>query len=57
MMILTQKLAFYYDEAWFTFSGYLKNQNSRCWSTENPHGGHEVPVGDVKVGTWRAVKS
>lgn len=25
---------------WFTYSGYLKNQKSRCWSTENPHDDH-----------------
>ena len=28
---------FFGDEAWFHLSGYMNSQNSRAWSTVNPH--------------------
>ena len=29
------------DEAWFRLSGHVNSQNTRCWSSENPHVIHE----------------
>lgn len=34
------------DEAWFNLSGYVRSQNNRYWSTENPVSIHEVPLYD-----------
>jgi hypothetical protein len=28
---------FFPDEAWFHLNGYVNSQNSRFWSSENPH--------------------
>jgi hypothetical protein len=43
------------DEAWFHLSGYLNSQNSRFWSSENPHLFHEVPLRSQKIGCWCAI--
>jgi hypothetical protein len=40
---------------WFHLSGYINSQNSRIWSTENPHTFHERPLHSLKVGVWCAV--
>ena len=46
---------FFSDEAWFHLSGYMNNQNSRVWSTENPHALFQKPLHDQKVGVWCAM--
>jgi hypothetical protein len=51
------KLKFYFDEVWYTLSGYINNQNNRYWSRENPHDVHEVPLHDLKVGVWCAISA
>jgi hypothetical protein len=43
------------DEAWFHLSGYVNSQNSRFWSSENPHWFHEVPLHSQKIGCWCAI--
>jgi hypothetical protein len=43
------------DEAWFHLDGYVNSQNSRIWSTENPHALHESPLHARKVGVWCAM--
>ena len=43
------------DEAWFRLSGYVNSQNTRYWSSENPHVIHETPLQDLKIGVWCAV--
>jgi hypothetical protein len=30
--------------------GYVRGQNNRCWSSENPYAVHEVPLLDLKGG-------
>jgi hypothetical protein len=42
-------LTFCSDEARFSLSSYVNSQSNGCWSTENSHAVHEVPVPDVKV--------
>jgi hypothetical protein len=51
---ILEKLIFT-DEAWFHLSGYLNSQNTRIWSTENPHEIIEVPLHPQKIGVWAAV--
>jgi hypothetical protein len=46
---------FFPDEAWFHLSGYENSQNSRFWSSENPHLFHEVPLHSQKIGCWCAI--
>lgn len=46
---------FFTDEAWFHLSGYVNSQNTRIWSTENPHVFHETPLHCLKIGVWCAV--
>jgi transposase len=46
---------FFSDEAWFELSGYVNSQNSRYWSTDNPHLLHNHPLHPVKVGVWAAM--
>lgn len=46
---------FFSDEAWFHLSGYVNSQNTRIWSTENPHVLHENPLHCLKIGVWCAV--
>jgi hypothetical protein len=41
---------FFSDKAWFHLSGYVNSQNSRFWSSENPHLFHEVPLHFQKTG-------
>ncbi|KAL4084269.1 hypothetical protein QTP88_028094 [Uroleucon formosanum] len=46
---------FFSDEAWFHLSGYVNSQNSRIWSTQNPHALHETPLHSQKIGVWCAI--
>ena len=46
---------FFSDEAWFHLSGYVNSQNSRLWSSDNPHSLHETLLHDKKVGVWVAI--
>ena len=48
-------LYFMSDEAWFHLSGYVNSQNTRYWSSENPHVIHETPLHNLKIGVWCAV--
>jgi hypothetical protein len=43
---------FFSDEAWFHLSWYVNSQDSRFWSSENPHLFHEVPLHFQKTGCW-----
>jgi hypothetical protein len=43
------------DEAWFYLSGYVNSQNSRFWSSDNPHLFHEVPLHSQNIGCWCAI--
>jgi hypothetical protein len=43
------------DEALFHLSGYVNSQNSRFWSSKNPHLFHEVPLHSQKIGCWCAI--
>ena len=52
---LNPLLYFISDEAWFHLSGYMNSQNTRYWSSENPHVIHETPLHDLKIGVWCAV--
>ena len=47
-------VTFFTDKAWFHLSGYINLQNSRLWSSDNPHSLHEKPLHD-KVGVWVAI--
>ena len=47
---LDSLLYFMSDEAWFYISGYVNSQNTRYWSSENPHVIHERPLHDLKIG-------
>jgi hypothetical protein len=40
---------FYFDEAWFTLSGYVNSQDNRYWSKRHPRSVHEVPLQDLEV--------
>ena len=46
---------FFSDEAWFHLSGYVNSQNSRHWSTVNPHQFIESSLHSDKVGVWCAM--
>lgn len=46
---------FFSDEAWFHLSGYVNGQNSRFWSTTNPHSVMPKPLHSQKIGVWCAV--
>jgi hypothetical protein len=35
---------FYSDETWFHYTGYVNSQNTRIWSTENPHAAYKTPL-------------
>ena len=48
-------LYFISDEAWFHLSGYVNSQDTRYWSSENPHVIQEKPWHDLKIGAWCAV--
>ena len=48
-------LYFMSDEVWFHLSGYVNSQNTRYWSSENPHVIHKTPLHDLKIGVWCAV--
>ena len=43
---------FWSGEAWFHLSGYMTSQNSRCWSSDNPHQFTETSLHPQKVGAW-----
>jgi hypothetical protein len=55
--MLDMNLFFISDEAWFHLSGYVNSQNSRYWSTENPHQFVETPFHAQKLGVWCAVST
>ena len=46
---------FFSVEAWFHLSRYVSSQNSRLWSSENPHKFVEKPLHSIKVGVWCAM--
>lgn len=46
---------FYTDEAWFHLSGQINSQNTRVWSSENPHAVKETELHPEKIGVWCAV--
>jgi len=48
-------IIFFTDEAWFHLSGCVNTQNTRLWSSENPHAVHEKPLHDQKLGVWVAI--
>lgn len=48
-------LSFFSDEAWFHLSGYVNSQNTRMWSSENPHIFIESFLHNAKLGVWLAV--
>ena len=48
-------VTFLTDKAWFHLSGYVNSQNSRLWSSDNPHSLHETLLHDKKVGVWVAI--
>ena len=48
-------VTFFTNEAWFHLSGHVNSQNSRLWSSDNPHSLHETPLHDKKVGVWFAI--
>ena len=48
-------VTFFTDKAWFYLPGYVSLQNSRLWSSDNPHSLHETPLHDKKVGVWIAI--
>ena len=52
---LDPQLYFMSDEAWFHLSEYVSSQNTRYWSSENPHVIHKTPSHDLKIGVWCAV--
>lgn len=43
------------NEAWFHLSGHVNSQNSRTWSSENPHNFLESPLHCKKIGVWAAM--
>jgi hypothetical protein len=42
------------NEAWFLLSGYVNSQNSRFWSSDNPHLFHDVSLRSLKISCWCA---
>jgi len=46
---------FFTDEAWLHLLGYVNTQNTRLWSSENPHALHEKPLHNQKLGVWVAI--
>ena len=48
-------VTFFTDEAWLHLSGYINSQNSKLWSTDNPHSLHKTSLHDKKVGVWVAI--
>ena len=48
-------LTFFSDESWIHLSGYVNSQNSRHWSTSNPHAYVESSLHPVKIGIWVAI--
>jgi len=45
-------ITFFTDEAYFHLSEYINSQNSHVWCVHNPHGFHESPQHDEKIGVW-----
>lgn len=48
---------FYFDEVWFTLSDYVNSQNHKYSSTKNFHAVHKVPLHDLKVWVWCAIRA
>lgn len=48
-------LTFFSDESWIHLSGYVNGQNSRHWSTSNPHAYVESSLHPIKIGIWVAI--
>jgi hypothetical protein len=46
---------FFTNEAYFHLSGYVNSQNTRMWSSENPHFFIETPQYSWKVGVWATI--
>ncbi|PSN32334.1 hypothetical protein C0J52_27339 [Blattella germanica] len=46
---------FFTDEAWFHLSGFINPQNSRIWTTENPHALKETALHSEKIGVWVSI--
>ncbi len=43
------------DECYFWMNGYVKKQNMRSWSDENPYAIEEAPLHLEKVTVWAAL--
>jgi hypothetical protein len=50
MVFLNQNLHFILTKHGSSLCGYVNSQNNICWSTENAHAVHEVPLHDLKAG-------
>jgi hypothetical protein len=50
-------VTFFTNEAWFHLSGYVNTQNTRLWTSENPHAVHETPFHDQNIGVWVAIST
>ncbi|KAJ3644104.1 hypothetical protein Zmor_026777 [Zophobas morio] len=46
---------FFIDEAYFHLSGYGNSQNTRIWTSDNPHFFIESPQYPQQVGVWAAI--
>jgi hypothetical protein len=55
MVSITQRLHFILTKHGSSLCGYVNRQNNRCWSTENAHAAHEVPLRNLKAGIWCSV--
>lgn len=53
IVVLDESL--YVDEAWFHLLRNINSQNTRLWSTENPHATHKQPLHLKKVRVWIAI--
>ena len=51
-MPILSKIIIFSNEAHFDLGGYVKKQNCRIWSTENPHAYIEKPAHPKRVTVW-----